>query len=68
MASIRERRSTAGDTSYAVLYRLDGKQSSLPFETANAALLNRTGKAGMAEVQRHLGHESITTRSTSTAG
>jgi site-specific recombinase XerD len=37
MASVRERRSSTGETTFAVLYRLDGKQSSMTFETAKAA-------------------------------
>src|SRR5690242_908734 len=37
MASIRERHSSAGITTYGVLYRHGGKQASRTFETAKAA-------------------------------
>ena len=37
MASVRERVSKRGETTYAVLFRLDGKQTSETFETAKSA-------------------------------
>ena len=37
MASIRERHSKQGETTWAVLYRVGGKQASKTFETAQAA-------------------------------
>lgn len=37
MASVRERVSKRGETTYAVLFRLDGKQKSETFETAKGA-------------------------------